>query len=63
MVLSKVLFRTLIGLVAAAVEGMRQYLAGAEFVDLGQYAAIAGVVAAAAVSGLGILTKKYLTDK
>ena len=31
--------------------------------ELGQYAAIAGLVAAALVTALGIVMKKYLTDK
>ena len=61
--MQKVLFRILVGAIAAAIEGVRQFLAGADLSEMGQYAAIAGVVAAALVSGLGILTKKYLTDK
>lgn len=61
--MQKILFRVLVGAVAAAVEGVRQFLAGADLSEMGQYAAIAGLVAAALVSGLGILTKKYLTDK
>jgi len=61
--MQKTLFRILVGAIAAAVEGMRQFLAGADLSEMGQYAAIAGLVAAALVSALGILTKKYLTDK
>jgi hypothetical protein len=61
--MQKALFRVLVGAIAAAIEGMRQFLAGADLSEMGQYAVIAGVVAAALVSGLGILTKKYLTDK
>ena len=61
--MQKILFRILVGAVAAAIESVRQYTAGADLSELGQYAAIAGIVAAALVSGLGILVKKYLTDR
>ena len=61
--MQKILFRVLVGSVAAAIEGVRQYLAGADLSELGQYAAIAGIVAAALVSALGVLVKKYLTDR
>ncbi len=61
--MQKILFRILVGSVAAAIEGVRQSLAGADLSELGQYAAIAGIVAAALVSALGILVRKYLTDR
>ena len=61
--MQKTLFRILVGTIAAAIEGVRQSLAGADLSELGQYAAIAGAVAALLVSGLGILVKKYLTDR
>ena len=61
--MQKTLFRILVGAVAAAVEAVRQSLAGADLSELGQYAAIAGLVAAALVSALGVVVKKYLTDK
>ena len=60
--MQKVLFRILVGAAAAAIEGVRQFLSGADLGELGQYAAIAGAVAALLVSALGILVKKYLTD-
>ena len=60
--MQKVFFRILVGAIAAAIEGVRQFLSGADLSELGQYAAIAGMVATALVSGLGILTKKYLSD-
>ena len=61
--MQKILFRVLVGAVAAAIEGVRQSLAGADLSEMGQYAALAGVVAALVVSALGVLVKKYLTDK
>lgn len=61
--MQKLLFRVLVGAIAAAVEGVRQSLAGADLSELGQYAVIAGAVAALIVSALGVLVKKYLTDE
>ncbi len=61
--MQKLFFRILVGAVAAAIEGVRQYLAGADLSEMGQYAAIAGLVAAALVSALGIVVKRYLTDR
>ena len=61
--MQKALFRIVIGAIAAAIEGVRQFLSGADLSELGQYAAIAGLVAAALVSGLGVVVKKYLTDR
>lgn len=61
--MQKAFFRILVGAAAAAIEAVRQFLAGADLSELGQYAAIAGLVAAALVSALGVVVKKYLTDK
>ena len=61
--MQKVLFRILVGALAAGVEGVRQSLAGADLTQLGQYAAIVGIATALVVSGLGVLVKKYLSDK
>ena len=61
--MQKTLFRALVGAVAAALEGMRQSQSGAEIVDLGQAAALAGLVAVALVWGIGVAIRKILTDK
>ncbi len=61
--MQKLFFRILVGAVAAAIEGVRQFLAGADLSEMGQYAVIAGLVAAALVSALGIVVKRYLTDR
>ena len=60
--MQKMLFRILVGAIAAAIEGVRQSLSGADLSEMGQYAVIAGAVAALIVSALGVLVKKYLTD-
>ena len=60
--MQKVLFRTLVGSIAAAIEAIRQYQTGAGTSDLAQAAVIVGVVTVAVVWGLGALLRKALTD-